>query len=157
MGRPSKLTPEVQARIVQAISGGNFRQVAAEWAGVSAKTLREWMARGAKAKTGPFAEFRAAVLEAERAAEIRMVALVMKAAADDPKHAEWWLERKCPSRWARRDKSPPRNGGPTAIIEHRGAVTSRIADLAAAFEEVACRSGEGSLPGDDSREPLDTE
>ncbi len=123
-GRPSKLTPELQAKIVQAISGGNYRAVAAEWVGVSAKTLREWMARGGKAKAGPFAEFRAAVLEAERAAEIRAVALVMKAAAEDPRHAEWWLERKCHGRWGRKDRKEitGAKGGPLQVEATRGLV-----------------------------------
>lgn len=98
-GRPPKLTPEVQKRICDAVGGGNYRQVAAEWAGINPATLRSWMARGRRERKGIFRDLRAAVLEAERAAEIRMVALVMKAAAEDPKHAEWWLERKFPSRW----------------------------------------------------------
>lgn len=124
MGRPSKLTPELQARIVQAINGGNFRCVAAEWAGVSAKSMRAWMAKGAKERSGVHKEFRAAILEAERAAEIRMVALVMKAAADDPKHAEWWLERKCHERWGRKDRKEitGAKGGPLKVEAVRGMI-----------------------------------
>ena len=36
---------------------------------------------------GIYTDFRTRVIEAEEAAEIRMVALVMKAASEDPKHA----------------------------------------------------------------------
>jgi len=28
----------------------------------------------------------------------------MKAAEEDPKHAEWWLERKHPERWGRKER-----------------------------------------------------
>lgn len=99
-GRPSKLTPEVQAKIVEAIRGGNYREVAAEWAGIGERTFQTWMAGQKPAHL----EFQRAVIEAERAAEIRAVALIMKAAANDPKHAEWWLERKFHDRWGRKDK-----------------------------------------------------
>lgn len=99
-GRPTKLTPECQQKVVDAIRGGNYREVAAEWAGIAPETLTRWMSR----KGHPYEGFRQAVLEAEKAAEIRMVALVMKAAAEDPKHAEWWLERKFHERWGRQDR-----------------------------------------------------
>jgi hypothetical protein len=32
------------------------------------------------------------------------VGQVMKHAAEDPKHAEWWLARKFPERWADRSR-----------------------------------------------------
>jgi hypothetical protein len=102
-GRPTKLTPEITKKICDAVSGGNFRYVAARWAGVPIRTLRWWCAQGRKAKKGPMRDFLHALLEAEKAAEIRAVALVMKAAAKDAKHAEWWLERKYPKRWGRKD------------------------------------------------------
>jgi hypothetical protein len=35
---------------------------------------------------------------------MRCVALVMKAAAEDARHAEWWLERKYPQRWGRKQR-----------------------------------------------------
>lgn len=103
-GRPSALTPEVQAKVVSAIQGGNYRCAAARWAGVSMRTFSEWLKRGAAAKSGPHRDFLLAVQEAESQAEIRAVALVMKAAAEDPKHAQWWLERKFPQRWGRKDR-----------------------------------------------------
>ena len=48
-----------------------------------------------------YEEFWQALLEAKQSAEINMVGLVMKAARDDAKHAEWWLERKFAQRWGR--------------------------------------------------------
>lgn len=123
-GRPRLLdTPEGQekaARCLQALRGGNFRNVACDWAGIAESSFREWMAEGEKGAPQSSVDFRRQVLEAEKAAEIRAVALVMKAAENDPRHAEWWLERKHPDRWGRKDRlqaevSGP-EGGPVQIV-----------------------------------------
>ena len=113
MGRHSKLTPEVEERIVSSIKSGNFRNTAAKWAGIDERTLRRWMRAGSKSRKGPFKDFVRRVLEAEKAAEMRCVALVMKAASGDAKHAEWWLERKYPQRWGRKERHEVtgKNGG----------------------------------------------
>lgn len=95
-----KLTPELQTKIVAAIRQGNYREVAAQWAGIAPETFCRWMKRPERI----YADFRQAVLEAEKAAEIQAVARIMRAAAEDPKYAQWWLERKFPQRWARRSE-----------------------------------------------------
>jgi hypothetical protein len=104
MGRPSKLTSEVADRIISSIKSGNFRNTAARWAGIGERTMRDWMTRGEAHPKSPFGSFRRRVMEAEKAAEMRCVAIVMKAAANDAKHAEWWLERKYPQRWGRKQR-----------------------------------------------------
>lgn len=96
VGRPTKFTPETRQKVLTAIKAGNFREVAAGYAGISPATLRSWLARDP--------EFLAAVTQAEQEAEIRMVAIVAAAAAKDAKHAEWWLERKVHHRWGRKDR-----------------------------------------------------
>ena len=47
-GRPTKLTPQVQAKIVQAIVGGNDITVAAAYAGIGESTFYAWLERGRK-------------------------------------------------------------------------------------------------------------
>jgi hypothetical protein len=115
-GRPRLLeTPEGQekaARCLQALRGGNFRNVACDWAGIPDSSFRDWIAEGEKGAPQSSVDFRRQVLEAEKAAEIRAVGLIMKAAANDPKHAEWWLERKFPERWGRRDRLQAEVSGP---------------------------------------------
>lgn len=102
-GRPSKLTPEVEEKIVLALRGGNFRQVASGFAGVPYRTFSRWMRQARMEPDGPFGNFGHRVIEAERSAEIGMVAVIVGAArAGDARHAEWWLERKSPARWSRR-------------------------------------------------------
>lgn len=103
-GRPTKLTPELQASVCGIIEAGNYRCVAAEAVGLGERTLADWMKRGEDEPDSIYGDFRREVLEAEASAERRMVEIVVKAAAEDPKHAQWYLERKFPERWARKDK-----------------------------------------------------
>jgi hypothetical protein len=101
-GRPSKLTPEVRTKLLDALRAGNFRGPAAFYAGVSSRVLREWMTDGKRNPSGPHGEFRRRVLEAEKGAEIANVANILKAAQKgDWKAAAWWLERKANARWGR--------------------------------------------------------
>lgn len=56
MARPTKLTPEVQAGIVESIKAGAFDWVAAQAAGVDPRTFYRWMAQGASGR-GRFSQF----------------------------------------------------------------------------------------------------
>ena len=55
-------------------------------------------------------------MEAEKASEMRAVALIMKSASEDPRCAMWWLERKFPQTWGRKNRHEltGKNGGPIA-------------------------------------------
>lgn len=117
-GRPTKLTPEVQERIVSAIRAGNYLETAAAYAGVNQSTLHRWVARG-KEEDAPeeFREFCEAVERARAEAEVRTVALIQQAAPNSWQAAAWYLERSHPKRWARREKvemSGP-EGGPITL------------------------------------------
>jgi hypothetical protein len=104
MGRPTKLTPEVQDKIVAAIRAGNYQETAASYAGISEKTFYEWMNRGLSddPSESHFGEFREAVEKAKAAAEVRDVILIDKAAQDGSwQAAAWKLERKFPNKWGR--------------------------------------------------------
>lgn len=98
-GRPSVLTPETQEKILAALRCGVSRAAAATRAGVGPRTLREWMAR--EDDVEPYASFRVAVEEAESACEARLVAVVFKAALEDPNQARWLLERRFRASWGR--------------------------------------------------------
>lgn len=45
-GRPSKLTPELTAKVTAAVRAGNWLETAAAYAGVHRATLHEWLKRG---------------------------------------------------------------------------------------------------------------
>ena len=101
-GRPSKLTPEIQDRIVAAIRAGNYVETAARHAGIDPATFYRWMERGAKERSGKYREFRKAVEKARADAEVRHVAIIAQAATKRWEAAAWWLERSFPDRWGRR-------------------------------------------------------
>lgn len=50
MARPTKLNPELTARIVERILEGNRPQLAANLEGISSSTFFDWMARGKNAE-----------------------------------------------------------------------------------------------------------
>jgi len=147
-GRKSKFNPERAKKIVGAIRGGNYREVAAAWGGIDDSTMRRWMLGTSKALRA----FRASVIEAEEAAEIEMVLLVRKAAQDDAKHAQWWLERKCHTRWARRDKTELTGAGGKALKIEQATIPSPIAtndvQTQALIRELGVRVYKNRLRGD---------
>jgi transposase len=102
MARPSKLTPDVQARICEAVRAGNYLDVASEYGGVSAATFHRWIARGVKDTKGPYVAFRAAIEKAERDAEVALVATWRRQAIDNWQAAAALLERRYGKRWGRR-------------------------------------------------------
>ena len=104
-GRPTKLTPELQAKICSAIQAGNFIEIAAAFAGIRKATLHNWLRRGARQTQGIYHAFSEAVEKALADSEARDVALIAKAAADGQwQAAAWRLERKFPERWGRRER-----------------------------------------------------
>lgn len=138
MGRPTKLTPEVQERIVTALRAGNYQETAAAYAGIAAPTFYRWMERGADSDDDPiYSEFREAVERARAEAETRNIALIQKAANDGTwQAAAWFLERTAPQRWGRwnRVEVTGRDGGPIEV--HHDARES----LAAKFAEIERRA-----------------
>lgn len=111
IGRQTKLTPQVRAAICQRIAAGNHKNVAAVSCGVDPATFYEWIARGEgrdpdRAQTPLYADFAEAVKKAEADAEVRNVALIEQAAGKEWTAAAWWLERKFPERWAKKQEAP---------------------------------------------------
>lgn len=102
-GRPTKLTPELQKKIIDAIRAGNYMETAAAYAGISKDTFFRWLRKGARAKSGIYKEFHDAVEKALAEAEVRDVMIIANAATSDWKAAAWRLERKFPDRWGRKE------------------------------------------------------
>ena len=101
MGRPTKLTPETQKRICDAIKVGATYELAAQYGRVTYNTLNEWMKLGEAAKSGRFFEFYEAVKSAEGEAAIKWLAVIDKAAAEAWQAAAWKLERRYPNSYGR--------------------------------------------------------
>jgi hypothetical protein len=104
MARKTKLTPQVQGRIVQAIRSGNYANVAARYAGIDERSYFGWMQRGEREGSGIYFQFFLAIKDAESAAEVEAVAQVRLAARESWQAAMTWLERKFPERWGRRER-----------------------------------------------------
>ena len=99
MGRPTKLTPEVQAKVVEALRLGAPRKLAAEYAGIAYDTLREWCLRRGPA----YVAFAVALKEAESKGSVAALAKIQKAATDGQwQAAAWLLERRDPENFGRR-------------------------------------------------------
>jgi hypothetical protein len=103
MARPTKRTPEVENKILQAVEAGNHRRVAAAFAGVSLRVISHWITLGKRSPGSVHGAFLRRLLDAEARAEIRAVAFINKAGQEDWKAAAWYLERKHPGRWGRKD------------------------------------------------------
>jgi hypothetical protein len=136
-GRPTKLTPERQTMIVDAIRGGVPPETAAAYAGIDESTFYRWLRRGRGEDPEPlYATFAAEVQTALAEWEIRDVLLIGDAARGDWRAAAWRLERRLPKRYGRRERHELANADETAFRVAIGQQPRTILELheAAAFE-----------------------
>jgi len=109
--------PEVVKRLEDALVAGNYYEDAAIAAGVGVRTFERWRAEGPRAKKGTLAwRFWRVIKKAEMTAAHRNIMVIQKASAKSWQAAAWWLERKYPEKWGRKEfvrseLSGP-NGGP---------------------------------------------
>jgi hypothetical protein len=115
VARPSKRTPAREQAILGALRVGNTRTAAAAYAEISLDTLARWISDDA--------EFCGAVLKAEADAEARFLGQIAKAAQDGTwTAAAWWLERRRPENYARKDRTESKveltgkDGGPIRTL-----------------------------------------
>ena len=113
MGRPTKLTPELQADLVRALASGAYIEAACTYVGIDDGTYRRWMAKGAEEDAPEeFRAFRVAVEKARSAVTLRMAGRILAAADDGTWQAgAWWLERSHPDQYGRRTNLAGPNGG----------------------------------------------
>jgi hypothetical protein len=118
----SKLTPELQEKILLHLRVGAYVETAAACAGIHKDTFYEWMKKGARG-IAPYAAFADAVHKAIAESESRDLATVLKASTKYWQAAAWRLERRFPEKYGRNDRVKVE-----AKVEHDGA--SLIAKLA---------------------------
>lgn len=94
----TRRTPERATVLLGALVAGNTRRASAAFAGMSHDTFYNWF------NDDP--DFRARVEEAEAKAQVRAVSQVANAAFRDGdwRAAAWWLERRYPADYGRRDR-----------------------------------------------------
>jgi len=152
-GRPSKLTPAVQEKVVQALHIGNHRKHAAQFAGIDECTLRRWMARGKNPAEEAYVAFRQAVEEAEAKAHVMAMGAIAKAARTDWRAAAWMLERRLPEHYAPRSSlfDPYRT---LELLEEAGLIRTEE-DRDRALAALAQTSGKIEQPANDQEDDLD--
>lgn len=105
-GRKPELNAETQKRICDMLKIGQTMTTAAEYGGVSRKTVEEWIRRGEdrdrRESEEIYAAFAAAVKDAKLTSKIRNVTLITEAAKKHWTAAAWWLERNYPEEYGRR-------------------------------------------------------
>ena len=102
VGKPEKLNPERQERIVDWLRRGNYPETAARAGGISKSTYHEWLLRGAREKAGKYFEFAEAVNDALAEAEGRFLEGVEDHGKDHWQAFAWLLERRFPERFVQR-------------------------------------------------------
>lgn len=116
MARPSKLTPESQASIVEDILHGATFSDACRKAGIAYDTFNGWMNQGKEASSGKFFEFYHKVMEADAQCGINMVRVIQSAAAKgDWKAALEWLKRRRRAEWG--DNVDVTSGGQALTVK----------------------------------------
>lgn len=131
VGRPSKLTPELQKQICDLLTAGNFLETVCDFVGIDKTTAYEWIARGERGwqidigdgKEGSvnYVEFSHAVKKAMSQVEITTVNDVRRG-VDNWQSRAWWLERRHPDKWGNRGKSTVEHQG-TVMVKGYGKVT----------------------------------
>lgn len=107
MARRSKLTPETQKKLEDAITAGATYELACLYAGIGYSTLRDWM------NTKPL--FSEAIKKAEGKAGVGWLAKIERAANDgDWQAAAWKLERRYPHMYGR------------TVQQHKGEVAINV-------------------------------
>ena len=95
MSRRTKLNPEVQKRILQAIQTGATYEVAAGFGGITRQTLFYWLQRGEEKKEEPYLTFFNEFKKAEARCCVGALAVVQKAAQTGTwQAAAFLLERR---------------------------------------------------------------
>jgi len=101
-GRKSKLTPELIEKISTEIENGSYQKVAARKCGVGESTFYGWMEKTEGGVGGQFKELLESVKKASADAESRAIQTIL---ADDSWQSKaWYLERRFPERWGRKDR-----------------------------------------------------
>ncbi len=141
--QPRLLTPEVQKVICEAIEAAAALKVAAQAAGIGARTLDEWLAHGrmelrdSPDMESPCADFVRAVTVASATFESDCLAMIQDAAPKNWTAAAWLLERRIPQRYAKVDRlrvsGDETNDKPVQISdeERQNRLLDKLAEIAA--------------------------
>lgn len=104
-GHPTKLTSEFIKQMSQAIRLGLTQRSACAAYGIHETTLCRWLDKARDGKgTKLEREMLEAITRARDEGQLRMAALVAKAAETNPENARWFLERRFSEGWANKQR-----------------------------------------------------
>jgi hypothetical protein len=137
----------VVGKILMAVRAGNYPEVAARWAGISAATYYRWC----KDPRPPFVAFRAALDMADAECEAMVIGNLVRLSRTSTRAAAFLLERRWPEKWAKSRQLSPEAPAVTPTAppppRHIEARTFSIAELVASqrVQAAAPRLGSGGL------------
>lgn len=104
MGRKTKLSPEVQAKVVEALEQGNYFNTACRYAGIAPATGEDWKARGEdeqprRRKDPIYVAFAQAVRAAEAKVQVEMIKRWQRQMPEDWRAIESFMKRRYPKEW----------------------------------------------------------
>jgi len=113
--RPTKLEPEVEKRLLDAVAAGNYYEAACAYAGITYQTLRNWVNRAEaeleRVAANPrrtirqreriYVEFYERLKKAEAQAEVTIVAQWRQQVPENWQAARDFLARRYPERWGK--------------------------------------------------------
>ena len=139
------ISPTAQERVLVALRGGNYLETAAHYAGIDPKLLRRIVTEGDplhKNTTAAKQEFREKVVLAEAEGEAFAIQTILRVGRDrQPKMLTWWLERRFPNRWGRKDRLTVVSqdagalGGDDDVVDLSGLSDAELAQLAGLLQK----------------------
>ena len=106
-GRPTILSFELIKELYKVISAGVYTKQACNFLGISQRSYYSWMATAEKdedqGRETIYTHFMHTMKKAQDIAEIYAINEIQKAAKHTWQAAAWYLERKAPDRWGRKD------------------------------------------------------
>src|SRR5262245_58989463 len=103
--RKLTLTPQQIATVLHLVRGGAFVSVIEKRIGVGPRRIWDQVQAGeTEDASDVLREFAEQFRAAEAEAEIALVERIRREAEEDPKYAQWLLERRWPKRWAGRSE-----------------------------------------------------
>lgn len=127
VSRKSKISKEMITKITNLIKAGNFAKIACQVARISEDTYYRWIKLGKahlendgldeEGNPSLYSEFSESIKEAEAQAEARVVMKIQQAMDETWQAGAWYLERKYPERWAKREQLTIAEGDPLPLYE----------------------------------------